>query len=160
MAYWWDPRESGPSRSSAARYGSMSSATPGVWKLDRWGNVVDTSYGTDNSRRSWARQVNDVASDLAAWLGKSRHSVPIRTAVVVMHERAQIGSVKNPTVDLVAVGVRDLLKEIRERRHPLELNEREAILALIRRDHQFHDRRRRGDPGGTGPDRRRRPRRR
>jgi len=44
------------------------------------------------SIRPRARQVNDVANDLAAWLARNGHGVPVRTAAMVMHEPAVLGN--------------------------------------------------------------------
>ncbi|MCE7007360.1 NERD domain-containing protein [Kibdelosporangium philippinense] len=53
-------------------------------KLDHRGSVVGVERAIDGGRRSWARQVNDVAFDLAAWLTRNRYEVPIYTAVMLM----------------------------------------------------------------------------
>src|SRR5688500_11533970 len=67
-------------------------------KLDSWGNTVGTGWAVDRGGRSWARQATDVADDLAAWLARNGYRVPIRTAVMVMHERAVIGRCEQLTV--------------------------------------------------------------
>jgi hypothetical protein len=111
-------------------------------KLDRWGNVVETGWATDRSGRSWARQVTDVAQDLAAWLTRNGHNVPVRTAVMLMHEAAQIGRCDSLTVDLVATQPGHLLEEIWQRPSPLSRDACAKIVALIQRDHHFHSNRR------------------
>ncbi|MEV0392428.1 nuclease-related domain-containing protein [Polymorphospora rubra] len=112
-------------------------------KLDRWGNVVDSGPATDRSGRSWARQVTDVAGDLAAWLNRNGQAVPVRTAVMVMHEQAQIGRCDNLTVDVVATGTGYLLEQMWQRATPLSPDDRARLVALIQRDHRFHQDRRR-----------------
>ncbi|NBE83997.1 nuclease-related domain-containing protein [Micromonospora rubida] len=117
-----------------------------VWsfeKLDRWGNVVETGAAIDGGGRSWARQVNDVAGDLAAWLSRNHHRVPVRSAVMLMHEGAQIGRCDNLTVDVVATQPEYLVQEMWQRSSPLSLDAGAEIVALIRRDHHFHQNRRR-----------------
>jgi hypothetical protein len=112
-------------------------------KLDRWGNVVETGWATDRSGRSWARQVNDVAEDLAAWLQRSGRPVPVRTAVMLMHERAGLGELENVTVNVVANNVPFLLDQISEQAWAMTRDDCESIVELVRRDHVFHSRRRR-----------------
>jgi hypothetical protein len=114
-------------------------------KLDRWGNVVETGLATDRSGRSWAHQVTDVADDLAAWLRKNGHPVAVRTAVMLMHERAQIGRHEQLTVDLVANDADHLLAALSAPGRVTALSPQEcgAIVRLIERDHRFHHQRRR-----------------
>jgi hypothetical protein len=111
-------------------------------KLDRWGNVVETGWATDRSGRSWACQVTDVADDLGAWLRKNGHDVPIRTAVMLMHERALIGTHDQLTVDLVANHPDHLRAAMRTNSTLLTRDERDEIIRLITRDHRFHHERR------------------
>jgi hypothetical protein len=117
-------------------------------RVDSRGRVYKTDWAADKSRRSWARQVNEPAADLAVWLGKNGHHVPINTAVVLVHERAVVAEISNPTVNLVAANptvLRDAMLSL-----PVTLTARtcEEIVALIRRDHKYHqrDRARRGHP--------------
>lgn len=111
-------------------------------KLDRWGNAVETGWATDGGGRSWARQVTDVAEDLSAWLARNGQTVPLRTAVMLMHPAAQLGRCDNLTVDLVATQPSHLLEAIGRRSSPQSLDTCAKIVALIRRDHQFHNNRR------------------
>lgn len=122
-------------------------------KLDAYGNVVETGSAVDGGGRSWARQVTDVADDLAAWLGRNGHPVPVRTAVMVMHERAAIGSCDQVTVHVVGTHPAHLLRAIDQFATPLDPGAREEIVALIQRDHRFHNQRR-GGSGGRHRDRR------
>lgn len=112
-------------------------------KLDNWGNVVETGWAVDGGGRSWARQVNDIAGDLQAWLDRNHHQVTVHAAVMLMHERAQIGRCENLTVDLVGTQPAHLLHEITARSSPLTPDECQDVARLIRRDHQFHSNRRR-----------------
>lgn len=112
-------------------------------KLDRWGNTVQTGAAVDGGGRTWARQVIDVAEDLAAWLHRNHRTVPVRTAVMLMHEQAQIGRCDNLNVDVVATDPGYLLQAMSQRSSPLSPDARTEIIALIRRDHQFHQKRRR-----------------
>jgi hypothetical protein len=108
-------------------------------KIDRYGNVVDGGEATDNTGRTWGRQASDVADDLVRWLERNNQHVPIHTAVMMMHERASLGSIVAPGVDLVSTDPGDLLREMTEAPAAVESGARAAIAALIRRDHQFHN---------------------
>jgi hypothetical protein len=110
--------------------------------LDRWGNAVEAGWATDGSDRSWARQVADPAQDLADWLRTRGHTVPVRTAVVLLHPRAEIGRSTNLTVDLVTNSPQRLLEEMHLRSTPLNPGQCAEIVALVRRDHRAHARRR------------------
>ncbi|MEL7156827.1 MAG: nuclease-related domain-containing protein [Actinomycetota bacterium] len=112
-------------------------------RLDRWGNVVGSDDATDRSGRTWARQVTDVADDLARWLRRRDHEVPIRTAVMVLNQRATLGMVNNPPVDLVGTDSRHLLEAIQRSPTVIGPTARQTIVELIRRDHRHHHRRRR-----------------
>jgi len=116
-------------------------------KLDSYGNVVEKGWAVDGGGRSWARQVNDVAFDLAAWLARNGQQVPIRTAVMIMHEQATLGRCENLTVHAVGTHPTHLLRAIERYATPLDPQSCERIVALIRRDHQFHNRRRGGSGG-------------
>ena len=115
----------------------------GFEKFDRYGNVVEKGIAADRTGRSWARQVTDVADDLGAWLRRNSVDVPIHTAVVIVHERAEVGRVIRPTVDVVETDPRRLLAEIKSRPRSLTDGQRSEVLRLIRRDHKHHEERRR-----------------
>lgn len=111
-------------------------------KLSARGNVVETEWAVDGGGRSWARQVNDVAADLAAWLMRNGHPIQIRTAVMLMHEQAQFGRCEQLTVTMIGIHPAQLLDAIRRYASPLNSSECEQIVTLIRRDHHFHHERR------------------
>lgn len=110
-------------------------------KLDSWGNVVQTGWATDRSGRSWARQVNDVAGDLSTWLTRSSATAVVSTAVVLAHERAELGKLSNLTVN-VSIGSQWLLEQVWKQRRTLNAIQCRQIIDLIRRDHQYHASRR------------------
>ena len=118
-------------------------------KFDSYGNLVEKGWAIDGGGRSWARQVNDVAADLGAWLARNDLPVPIRTAVMIMHERAALGRCENPTVHAIGTHPAHLLQAIDRYAVALDPKSCERIVALILRDHQFHQRRR-GGSGGSG----------
>lgn len=108
-------------------------------KLDRFGNVVKSGAATDGSGRVWGRQASDVAHDLAGWLDKNHHRVGVRTAVMVVHERASVARMRNPGVDLVSASPSELLLAMTTAPAELTPEVRRAIAALIRRDHKYHN---------------------
>lgn len=111
-------------------------------KFDSWGNVVETNWAVDGGGRNWGRQVSEVAGDLAAWLARRGHQVPVRTAVLLLHEHARLGRCQDLTVDLLGTCPAQLLDAVADRSSPLSPHECEEIARLIRRDHHFHNRRR------------------
>lgn len=113
-------------------------------KMDRYGNIVETGWAVDGGGRSWSRQVNAVADDLAAWLERNRIGVPVYTAVVLMREGAVLGRCQNLTVSLIATNPGHLLEAIAEHPPLLNSNACEEITRLIRRDHRCHATRRAG----------------
>jgi hypothetical protein len=110
-------------------------------KLSARGNVVETGWAVDGGGRSWARQVNDVANDLAAWLARNGHGVPVRTAVMVMHEQALLGRCENLTVNLVGTHPAHLLGAIEQNAYRVDAAACQEIVTLIKRDHRFHGQR-------------------
>lgn len=107
-------------------------------KLDAKGKVVDTGRAVDGRGRSWARQVNDVAGDLTAWLWRNGQRTWVRTAVMLLHEQAQIGECGYLPVDLVGTQPRHLLDAMGHRSSPLCRARCGQIVGLIRRDHDHH----------------------
>jgi hypothetical protein len=106
---------------------------------DRCGNVVESGWATDGGRRSWPRQVNEVAADLAGWLRRNGQQVSIRTAVLLIHESAAIGQREQLTVSLVTTDPQQLLTQIEAQRERLSAEARRRIVDLIRRDHQSYE---------------------
>ena len=108
-------------------------------RLDAGGRSVETGRAVDPAGRAWPRRVNDIADDLAAWLRRNRHDVPVRTAVVLTHQQAQLGHCQDPTVSLVGTHPHHLLDALARFAAPLAASE---VADLVRRDHLFHQRRR------------------
>ncbi|MEV4534687.1 nuclease-related domain-containing protein [Asanoa sp. NPDC049518] len=108
-------------------------------KLDARGHSVETGRAVDRAGRAMPRRVNDIADDLAAWLRRNRHDVPVRTAVVLTHEQARLGHCQDPTVSLVGTHPHHLLDALARYAAPLAACE---VADLVRRDHHFHQRRR------------------
>ncbi|MEV4130159.1 nuclease-related domain-containing protein [Nocardia sp. NPDC049707] len=70
-------------------------------RLSVQGTVYESEWAVDGGGRSWPRQVGDVAQDLAKWLQRQGHHIPVRTAVILMHEHAQLVECIDPAVDFV-----------------------------------------------------------
>lgn len=117
-------------------------------KLSSRGHVVGTGWAVDGGGRSWQRQVNDVAYDLAAWLARNRYPIPVHTAVMVMHEQAALGRCENLAVNLVGTHPVHLLEAIRHNTYPLSTQACQEIATLVRRDHKYHSQRRGPKRGG------------
>jgi hypothetical protein len=77
---------------------------------------------------------------LADWLGKRGHPVSVTPVVLLTHERARVGSIRNPTVD-VETSVQGLLRLVKQSPSALGAGQRAAIAQIIRDDHRHHQRR-------------------
>ncbi|WP_198170692.1 nuclease-related domain-containing protein [Actinoplanes awajinensis] len=111
-------------------------------KLTAQGRCTEVAAAVDAGGRTWGRQVTDVAADLATWLAHNGHSLPVRTAVMIMHEQARLGRCESPDVNVVGTRVVHLLWAIERSATVLTAPQRQEIVALIRRDHSFHSERR------------------
>ncbi|WP_282783398.1 nuclease-related domain-containing protein [Nocardia sp. CC201C] len=113
-------------------------------KLSASGNVYESEWAVDGGGRSWPQQVGQVARDLETWLTRQGHRIAVRTAVMLMHEHAQLVEVANPAVDFVGTDPCLLLHTIRYLSSPLTPGDSAEVVRLVERDHRFHaDRRRR-----------------
>jgi Nuclease-related domain len=108
-------------------------------KLDNYGNVVDSGPAIDRKRRTWGQQASHVAESLSWWLGHNQLQVPVRTAVVLVHPKASVGSSESPGVDVLTADARDLVAAASEH-HIVGRDVRVQVATLIRRDHSYHDR--------------------
>ncbi|MEU4822332.1 nuclease-related domain-containing protein [Actinomadura citrea] len=113
-------------------------------KFDRYGNRVESGVLADRRGRSWGRQVGEVAGALEEFLRSRGTPVPVRTAVVVMHDRAELGTCRQPGVDVVSIGIRSLLDQVSRTAGTLDHQAQHRIGDLVRRDHRFHAQRRSG----------------
>jgi Nuclease-related domain len=110
-------------------------------KFDRYGNQVsDRAPMTDKRGRSPSRQLSEPAAMLADWLGKRGYPVSVTPVVLLTHERARVGSIRNPTVD-VETSVQGLLRLVKQSPSALGASQRAAIAQIIRDDHRHHQRR-------------------
>ncbi|GAA2975166.1 Nuclease-related domain-containing protein [Actinokineospora diospyrosa] len=110
-------------------------------KFDRYGNLVDDGRLCDRSGRSWGRQVRDVAGALEAFLLKRGVPVPVNAAVVVMHDRAEVGSLYDLPI-VLSIGTDYLVDQIRSVPATLSTHQQADVERLIRQDHEFHRERR------------------
>jgi len=72
---------------------------------------------------------------LAGWLRKRGHPVSVTPVVLLTHERARIGSIRNPTVD-VETSVQGLLRLVDQAPSALAARQRAAIAQIILDDHR------------------------
>jgi hypothetical protein len=118
-------------------------------KYDNYGNLVEQRPVADRMGRSPSVQLNEPADDLERFLSERGQPAAIGRVVILAHRRSGLGRVRNPTVaPLASPG--DLLTLIGNSASRLDRGQRAAIAALIRRDHEFHGKRRHG---GTRPPR-------
>ena len=118
-------------------------------KYDNYGNLVEQRPIADRMGRSPSVQLNEPADDLEQFLAERGQPAGIGRVVILAHRRSGLGPVRNPTVAaLTSPG--DLLALIGNSVSHLDRDQRAAIAALIRRDHEFHGQHRRG---GTRPPR-------
>lgn len=111
-------------------------------RFDKYGNLVEQGKLADGGGRSWGRQVTDIAGALQEFLRSRGANITVRTAVVVIHERARLGSARNLDT-MLSIGTDHLVNRLRRERASLDVRTRDRIAELIRRDHEFHAARRR-----------------
>ncbi len=107
-------------------------------RLDSLGLPVRTK-AQDNSGRTWARQVLDVAEGLDEHLQRHGVIMPIRTGVVFTHPEALVLQNRNAEVDAVGRPAL-LLHQIQKHALPMTSDSVLTVAELIRRDHQRHSR--------------------
>ncbi|MBV9445580.1 MAG: NERD domain-containing protein [Streptosporangiaceae bacterium] len=108
-------------------------------KYDRYGNHVEQYTVADRRGRSPSQQLNQSANALASFLHQRGQPVPVRRVVVLSHPRARVGKHANLTVS-VAVTAEEILRLVRDSPDSFGADKRKKILALIERDHAFHER--------------------
>ena len=112
-------------------------------RLSSRGQIYESQLAVDSAGRSWPRQVGDVAEDLQTWLRRNRQSVTVNTAVMLMHEQAQLVECASPAVDFVGTDPARLIDAMMASpAAPLSPNACADIVRLVERDHSFHARRR------------------
>lgn len=110
-------------------------------KFDRYGNLVEArSPVRDRRGRSPSCQLNEPVAVLADWLGRRGQRITITPVVLLVHDRARIGTLKNATVE-VATSTGDLLLLAERSTAKLGVGRRTAIEKIIRDDHRHNEQR-------------------
>jgi hypothetical protein len=111
-------------------------------KYDNYGNLVEQREVTDRKGRSPSEQLNDSAGELERFLHERGQRVTVQRVVVLTHRRSRVGSRRHPTVH-VGTSTGYVLSLVNEAKSTLDERQRADAERLIRRDHDFYDRRRR-----------------
>ena len=107
-------------------------------KYDRYGNLVEEGLPfTDRSGRSPSREVNEPADDLERFLQNRRQPVSVRRAVILVHQRSELGTIRNLTVD-VATSMDWVIDAVRQSKPGLEAGRLAELERLITQDHRYH----------------------
>ena len=116
------------------------------WELDKYdnyGNLVESGrYIEDRRGRSPSEQVNGAATPLERFLSKRNLVKRVSRAVVLTHDKSEVGRVEGQTVD--HIGTLDELNVDRlfSRRAPrLERGSAVNVVQRIQADHEFHRKR-------------------
>jgi hypothetical protein len=118
--------------------------------LSNAGFGYEEAPATDRGGRPWGRQASDPASALGRRLAAKGHPIRIRTAVVLVNEGAQIGSIRDPGVDLVTADLGDVDKAIGTLTTDLTAADIAAIDEIIIEQHRHFEERRKGKGKGKG----------
>jgi hypothetical protein len=114
-------------------------ATGDNWRydqLDRARNAVGSGLATYPDGRSWGRQASDVARALMGILEQEDEYVPVWSAVLIMHERAEVGTVNEPVVNFLGTDAGEFLRWVTSQAPSLSPTQQREIAGLIRLDHQ------------------------
>jgi hypothetical protein len=111
-------------------------------KYDNYGNLVEQRLIEDRRGRSPSEQLNDSATELERFLHERGQPVAVQRVVVLTHRRSRLGPSRHPTVH-VGTSTGDVLDLVRASADELGERQRAEVQRLIRRDHDFHERRRR-----------------
>jgi hypothetical protein len=111
-------------------------------KYDNYGNLVEQRLIADRRGRSPSEQLNEPADELERFLHERGQQVAIQRVVVLTHRRSRLGPRHHPTVHAVT-STDDVLSLVRDSDGQLGERQRAEVQRLIRRDHDFHERRRR-----------------
>jgi len=111
-------------------------------KYDNYGNLVEQRLITDRRGRSPSEQLNEPAAELERFLHERGQPVAVQRMVVLAHRRSRVGPSRHPTV-YVGTSTDDVLSLVHDSDGALGARQRAEVQRLIRRDHDFHERRRR-----------------
>lgn len=110
-------------------------------KYDRYGNMVEQGWITDQRGRSPSVQLNESTAELERFLHSRSHPVRAQRVVILTHPRSTLGHHRNVTVDLVATSTKRLVKLLNDSPAVLGKAQVVELQRLIVRDHQFNHRR-------------------
>ena len=111
-------------------------------KYDNYGNLVEQREIADRKGRSPSEQLNEPAAELERFLHERGQRVTVQRVVVLAHKRSRVGSCRHPTVH-VGTSADYLLSLVSDSRQQLDERQRAGAERLIRRDHDFNERRHR-----------------
>ena len=111
-------------------------------KYDNYGNLVEQREVADRKGRSPSEQLNEPAAELERFLHERGQRVTVQRVVVLTHSRSRVGPRRHPTVH-VGTSTGYVLSLVNDPKHELDERQRADAERLIRRDHDFNERRRR-----------------
>ena len=111
-------------------------------KYDNYGNLVEQRLIADRKGRSPSEQLNEPAAELERFLRERGQPVTVQRVVILAHQRSRLGPRRHPTVG-VGTSTGYVLSLASEAGRTLGEQKRAEVQRLIRRDHEFNDRRRR-----------------
>jgi hypothetical protein len=111
-------------------------------KYDNYGNLVEQHPVEDRRGRSPSEQLNDSAAELERFLHQRGQPVTVQRVVVLTHRRSRLGPSHHPTVH-VGTSTGYVLSLVHASADELTERQRSEVQRLIRRDHDFNNRRRR-----------------
>ena len=110
-------------------------------KYDNYGNLVEQREVADRRGRSPSEQLNEPADELERFLHERGQQVTVQRVVVLTHRRSR--SAPPPPTVHVGTSTDYVLSLVDDSADTLERRQRADAERLIRRDHDFYDRRRR-----------------
>jgi hypothetical protein len=111
-------------------------------KYDNYGNLVEQREVADRKGRSPSEQLNEPAAELERFLHERGQRVTVQRVVILAHKRSRIGPRRHPTVH-VGTSTGYVLSLVHDSSQELDQRHRTEAERLIRRDHDFNERRRR-----------------
>jgi hypothetical protein len=111
-------------------------------KYDNYGNLVEQRPITDRKGRSPSEQLNEPAAELERFLHERGQRVTVQRVVVLTHRRSRLGPSRHPGVH-VGTSTGYVLSLVHDSDAVLDERQRAEVERLIRRDHDFYERRRR-----------------
>ena len=111
-------------------------------KYDNYGNLVEQREVADRKGRSPSEQLNEPAAELERFLHERGQRVTVQRVVILAHKRSRIGPRRHPTVH-VGTSTDYVLSLVHDSNQELDERHRAEAERLIRRDHDFYERRRR-----------------